>query len=52
MSTIAGVAIALLQFSDELFCVALDLIQIVVGQLSPTMANITLQLMPLALDNV
>src|SRR5262245_3786113 len=46
------IPVPLLQFADELILLTADLIQLVVGQGTPLLANLPLQLLPLALDRV
>jgi hypothetical protein len=49
---VARVSVPLLHSSDELLCIAFDASQVIVRQLTPLRLNLTLQLVPLALDNV
>src|SRR5262249_10871137 len=46
----AGDAVALLDPADELLSTALDLIDVVIGQLAPALANFPLELQPLAFE--
>ena len=49
---VAVVAVALLHKTDQLFRLALHLIEIVVGQLAPLRASFAFQLAPLALQDI
>src|SRR5216117_3003911 len=51
-SLFAAVTVALLQLADEFFSIALDPVHIVVGELSPPTADVTLYLDPLAFQYV
>src|SRR5207249_11464389 len=48
----AAVTVAPLQLADEFFSIAFDLVHIVVGELSPPTADVTLYLDPLAFQYV
>src|SRR5436190_1044475 len=48
----AVVAVALLELADQLLGFALDLSQIVVGELAPAGLDVALHLSPFALENV
>jgi hypothetical protein len=49
---VARVSVPLLHPSDELLCIAFDASQVIVRQLTPLRFDLTLQLVPLALDDV
>src|SRR5262245_60463276 len=49
---VAGDAVALLYLADQLFALALNLIEVVVRQLAPLFAHFAFQLHPLALQRV
>src|SRR6187551_112385 len=46
MRAVLGVAVPLLELAGELFSVALDLIEVVVGQLAPLHFRLTFNLVP------
>src|SRR5262249_11455980 len=48
----AGDAVALLDPANQLLSTALDLIDVVIGQLAPALAHFPLELQPLAFENV
>src|SRR5688572_27854741 len=52
MGAVLGVAVALLELAGELVGVALDLVEVIVGQLAPLHLRFTFDLLPLALEDV
>src|SRR5262245_48969919 len=52
LGLILGVAVALLQTTGELGALALDDIQIVVGELAPFLLGLTLELFPVTFDAI
>src|SRR2546422_729676 len=48
LGLLTAVAVSFLQFSDELFDVALDLVDIVIGHFSPPVSDVSLHLKPFA----
>ena len=47
-----SVAVTFLQKSHELFAVAVDLVEFVVGELAPLRTDLALQLKPFAFQNI
>src|SRR5215468_6768209 len=52
LGLVPGVAVALLQTAGELSALALDDIQIVVGELAPFLLHLALELLPIAFDTI